>query len=72
MAQQRFAVDGLRCEGCAQAITDALINLPEVAAVDVEVDTTGASTVWIEADPPLGAAEVQAALQDWGNFSVLS
>ena len=71
MAQQQFSVDGLHCEGCAHTVTDALMTLPAVTSVDVELDTKATSTVRIEAEPPLSAAEVQAALDSRGNFSVL-
>jgi copper chaperone len=71
MAQQQFSVDGLHCDGNARTVTDALMNLSAVKSVDVELDTKDTSTVRIDADPPLSSAEVQAAMDSRGNFSVL-
>ncbi|HUO36414.1 MAG TPA: heavy-metal-associated domain-containing protein [Mycobacterium sp.] len=71
MGTQQFSVDGLRCEGCAHTVTDALMGLPAVTAVDVKLDTRGPATVRIDAEPPLTAAEVQAALDNRGQFSVI-
>lgn len=71
MGQQQFRLDGLHCQGCVRTVTDALMDLPAVASVDVDLDTHGASTARVDAEPPLSAAEVQAALDSRGNFSVL-
>jgi copper chaperone len=71
MAQQQFSVDGLHCQGCAQTVTTALMALPAVTAIDVDLDMNGTSTVRVDAEPPLSAAEVQAALEAQGNFSVV-
>jgi copper chaperone len=71
MAKQQFRVDGLHCDGCAQTVTDALMGLPTVTAVDVDLDTKGSSTVRVDAEAPLSAAQVQSALDARGNFSVL-
>ena len=71
MATQQFSVDGLHCHGCAKTITDALMKLPAVTSVDVGLETRGTSTVRINAEPPLSAAEVQTALDSEGNFAVI-
>lgn len=70
MAQQKFSVDGLHCQGCAKTVADALTALADVTSVDVELDTKGTSTVRIDAAQPLSAADVQAALDKQGNFTV--
>jgi len=61
MAHQQFSIDGLHCQGCVHTVSEALMTLPAVTAVDVDLDTKGTSTVRIDAEPPLSAAEVQAA-----------
>ena len=71
MGTQQFIVDGLRCGGCAQTVADALMALPAVTAVDVNLDTGGAATVRVDAEPPVSAAEAQAALASRGDFSVI-
>lgn len=42
-----------------------------MTSVDVQLDTRGTSTVRIDADSPLRAADVQAALDEQGNFTVI-
>ena len=70
MAPQQFSVDGLHCQGCANTDTDALLKLSGVTSVDVDLDTEGTSTVRIAAAQPLSTADVQAALDKQGNFTV--
>jgi copper chaperone len=71
MASQQFSVDGLHCQGCANTVTDVLMKLSAVTSVDVDLDTKSTSTVRVEAEPPLSAADVQAALDSEGNFTVV-
>lgn len=68
MAQQQFHVDGLHSQGCAQA----LMTLPAVTSVNVDLDMKGTSTVQVDTGPPLSSADVQAALDAHGNFPVVS
>ena len=72
MGQQQFSVDGLHCQGCVRTVTEALMALPGVTAVDVDLDAQATSAVRIVAEPLLSAAEVRAALDTQGSFSVLS
>ena len=71
MTEQSFSVDGLRCGGCVETITNALLALPPVSAVDIDLDTNGTSTVRISTDTELTRDQVQAALSGDGNFSVV-
>ena len=71
MAQQQFTVDGLHCEGCAKTVTDALTKVSGVKSVQVDLNTRGTSTVRVEAESTLAAADVQAALDRQGNFTVV-
>ena len=72
MGSQQFSVDGLHCQGCAKTVTDALMRLSVVTSVDVDLDMKGTSTVRIDAEPPLSAADVQAVLDSEGNFAVVA
>lgn len=72
MAQQQFHVDGLHCQGCAHTVTQALMTLPAVTSVNVDLDMKGTSTVQVDTGPPLSSADVQAALDAHGNFPVVS
>ena len=71
MAEQSFLVDGLRCGGCVETITTALLALQPVNAVDIDLDTNGTSTVRISTDIELTRDQVQAALSGDGNFTVV-
>ena len=58
-----------RCE--APDVTEAIGALPGVQRVSVDLEPKGASTVHVEAAEPLGDDEVQAALAEEGNYSLL-
>ncbi|UGT82110.1 heavy-metal-associated domain-containing protein [Mycobacterium kansasii] len=45
MAEQTFSVDGLRCAGCVDTVTNALTALQRVNSVAVDLDADGPSTV---------------------------
>jgi hypothetical protein len=47
------------------------MKLSAVTSVDVDLDMKSTSTVRIDAEPPLSAADVQAALDSQGNFVVI-
>ena len=71
VVQQIFAVTGLHCHSCVRAITEALGSLPEVSAVDVELVSDGPSIVQIDSDDELSIEQVQAALSEEGDYSVV-
>jgi len=71
MSFQTFAVDGLHCQSCVRIVSEALTALPAVSAVDIELATDGPSTVRVNADTELSAEQIQAALSDEGDFSVV-
>jgi len=70
VTQQTFAVSGLRCSGCADTVTQALMALDGVSAVDVELRDGAAASVRIEADRVLDTDHVRAALAAEGDFRV--
>lgn len=71
MAEQTFAVEGLRCAGCVETVTNALTALQPVRSVSVELDAEGRSTVRVSADVEITHDQVQAALAGSGDFSVV-
>ncbi|HYB83141.1 MAG TPA: heavy metal-associated domain-containing protein [Mycobacterium sp.] len=71
MSRQTFAVDGLHCQSCVKIVTEALTALPAVSAVDVELASDGPSTIRVDADTDLSAEEIQAALDEEGDYSVV-
>ena len=71
MTQQTFAVDGLRCAGCADTVKRALLGLDGVSGVDVTLQTAAPSSVHVETDRMLDPARVQTALAASGDFRIL-
>lgn len=71
MAEQTFSVDGLHCQGCVGTITTALTALKPVHAVSIDLNAEGTSTVRISTDIELSRDQVQAALKDEGDFTVV-
>lgn len=71
MAEQTFSVTGLHCEGCVGTITTALTALRPVTAVDIDLNTEGASAVRVSTNVELTREQVQAALNGEGNFTVV-
>ena len=72
MSPQTFAVNGLHCQSCVRTVSEALTALPSVSAVDIDLAIDGPSTVRVEADAELSAEQVQAALDEEGDYSVIS
>lgn len=70
MTQQSFSVTGLHCGGCVKTVSEALLALPDVRAVDVTLGDGTPSTVHIDADGELDTDRVQAALDARGSFQV--
>jgi len=71
MSLQTFAVDGLHCQSCVRTVSEALTALPAVSAVDIDLAPDGPSTVRVDADTELSAEQIQAALDEEGDYSVV-
>ena len=68
MRTQNFAVTGMTCAHCVNAVTEEVAALDGVTAVRVDLDAAGTSTVHVEADRELTPAEVSAALDEAGDY----
>ena len=68
---QRFSVTGLSCQSCVNHVTGALSALDGVQSVSVDLEPKGTSTIEVEASRPLSDDEVQAALAEEGNYSLV-
>lgn len=68
---QTFSVTGLNCQSCVKHVTAALRALDGVDSVSVDLDPKGASTVQVSGSRSLSEDEVQAALADEGDYSLL-
>ena len=70
VSQQVFAVDGLHCKSCVATVTEALGALPTVDGVTVELGSGEPSRVYVTAGRVLTHGEIQAALDDEGDYTV--
>ena len=68
---QSFSVTGLNCQSCVKHVTTALSALDVVQSVSVDLEPKGVSTVHVEAFRALSDNEVQAALAEEGDYSLL-
>lgn len=65
---QTFEVTGMTCGHCASAVTSELQALSGVSAVDVDLVAGGTSTVRVRAERRLDDEEVDAALDEAGDY----
>jgi copper chaperone CopZ len=70
MSTQNFDVVGLTCGHCASAVTEELSALEGVTGVTVDLVAGGTSSVTVETARELSPAEVTAALDEAGDYSL--
>ena len=70
MSTQNFDVVGLTCCHCASAVTEELSALDGVSGVTVDLVAGGTSAVSVETSRELTPAEVAAALDEAGDYSL--
>ena len=70
MSTQTFAVVGMTCGHCAHAVTEELQALDGVTDVQVDLVAGGTSTVTVATERELTTAEVNAALDEAGEYSL--
>ena len=70
MSTQTFDVVGMTCGHCVSAVTEELKALDGVTDVQVDLVAGGTSAVKVEAARELTPAEVGAALDEAGNYSL--
>ena len=70
MSTQNFDVVGLTCGHCASAVTEELSALDGVSGVTVDLVAGGTSAVSVETSRELTPAEVAAALDEAGDYSL--
>jgi copper chaperone len=63
MATSIINVDGMSCEHCVKAITQAIGALPEVSGVAVDL---GAKTVTVDHDPALALDKIKYEIEEQG------
>lgn len=72
MTTQTFPVAGLTCGHCVGAVVGELEALPGVKDVSVDLVAGGTSTVTIACDSPIGEGDLIAALQEAGDYQLVT
>ena len=72
MSTQTFPVTGLTCGHCVGAVTSELSALPGVTDVQIDLVAEGTSTLSVTADQALTDAEVAAALDEAGDYRLVT
>jgi copper chaperone len=68
MTTRTYAVSGMTCGHCVGAVTDELKSLPGVTDVHVELVAGGSSPVTVVSEAPLDDVQVEAALDEAGDY----
>ena len=63
---ETYAVTGMTCDHCVRAVTTELLGLAGVSAVDVALDSQGASSVTVVSAAPLDRGAVAEAIDEAG------
>lgn len=72
MSTQTFPVTGMTCGHCVSAVTSEVGALPGVTDVQVDLVADGTSTVRVTADEALTDAAVAAALDEAGEYQLVT
>jgi copper chaperone CopZ len=70
MTTTTYAVTGMSCEHCVNAVTTELGSLDGVSAVTVDLVASGISQVTVASDRPLSEEAVIAALDEAGGYQI--
>ena len=70
MTTTTYAVTGMSCEHCVNAVTSELSGLGGVSAVTVDLVPGGNSSVTVASDAPLSRDAVSAALDEAGGYQI--
>jgi copper chaperone len=70
MASAIYHVAGMTCEHCAKAVTVELEALDGVSEVTVDLVPGGASAVTVLSAAPLSLQDVEAALDEAGEYRI--
>jgi copper chaperone len=72
MSTQTFAVTGMTCQHCVGAVTSELSVLAGVTDVKIDLVAEGTSTLRVTADQELSDDEVAVALDEAGEYKLVS
>ena len=65
---QTYAVVGMTCEHCVNAVREEIGALEGVGKVTVDLSTAGPSTVTVTSAAPLAESDLAAALDEAGDY----
>lgn len=65
-----YAVTGLTCDHCVHAVTTEVSALPGVENVQIALNAGGVSTVTVVSKAPLDDNQVEAALDEAGEYQL--
>lgn len=71
MTSSTYQVTGLTCGHCVKAVSDELGALDGVSDVAVELNPAGVSTVTVTSARPLPPEQVDAALDEAGDYRLV-
>lgn len=71
-ATHSYAVTGLTCGHCVGAVSAELAALPGIEAVAVDLVVGGISTVTLTADTPPPPQQIAAALEEAGDYHLVT
>lgn len=61
-----YTVAGMTCSHCVAAVTEEILALAGVSAVDIDLVEGGQSRVTVTSDSPLSVDEVRSAVDEAG------
>lgn len=67
-----YTVQGMTCGHCASAVSEEISGIAGVRSVDVDLVAGGLSTVRVTSDAPLPQDAVAAALDEAGDYTLVS
>ncbi|GAB3589585.1 heavy-metal-associated domain-containing protein [Angustibacter peucedani] len=72
MTTTTYSVTGMTCGHCVSAVTEELTAVDGVKDVQVALDPAATSTVTVTSDAPLTAEQVEAALDEAGDYRLVT
>jgi copper chaperone CopZ len=63
-----YAVTGLTCDHCVHAVSTEVSALPGVENVQIALNAGGVSTVTVASAEPLSESQLEAALDEAGEY----
>ncbi|MGP9694689.1 heavy-metal-associated domain-containing protein [Brachybacterium sp. AOP25-B2-12] len=72
MSTVDYAITGLTCGHCVNAVSEEVSALPGVTGTEVALDAGGTSTLTVTSEAPVAREDLVAALAEAGDAYVLA